>query len=300
MPYTAARPHSRRLEHPLYAAIGIALALLAGCTRPPAAGPNAVGPGAAGPGAAPVLLATADVRLPLDAYLPSIAETNRLAQASRALLRRCMAEFGVDYDVVAPAPVGPRTWNERRYGLTDAAQVGYWPRDRAAPTRPRHRAQSAAVAALVTGTGAATVNHRRVPTGGCAAEAYRRLTAHDPPGADRYLAQRLGSDSFFASRQDPAVRAATLAWSRCLHAAGYDYATPLDPPRDTRFQGPTATPLEISTARADVACKRQTNLAGIWYAAESARQTALVAANHTSLRRGRDAYDAELAVAAGV
>jgi hypothetical protein len=294
MPYTA-HPRARRHAPALFAAL--ALALLAGCARPAAAGPHPASPDRAGP--EPALLATAGLRLPLDAYLPSVAETSRLAQANRALLRACMAEFGLSYDATAPAAVGPRTWNERRYGLSDPAQVGYWPQDRLAPARPRHAPQPAAVAAALTGSGAAVVNGRRVPAGGCAAGAYRRLTAHDPPGADRYLAQRLSSDSFLASRRHPAVRAATLAWSRCLRAAGFDYATPLDPPGDSRFQGPVATPLEIATARADIACKRQTNLAGIWFAAESVAQAALVAANRTSLRRGRDAYDAELAVAAG-
>ena len=303
-------PSYRQRRHKtwLYGLVAVAATatlLASGCARPgpaPAGGRDpGVGPvPPAGAGQPGVLLRTADLRLPLDTYLLSIAESARLARASRILLRQCVAGFGLDYATPDPAAVGPRTWNERRYGLTDPDQAarGYWPRDRTVPPRPRHAAVTAAVTAVVTGTGSPTVHGRPVPSGGCTAQAYRQLTANDPPGADRYLAQRLSSDSFFASRQDQPVRAATSAWSACLRAAGHPYPTPLDPPQDSRFQGPVATPLEIATATADVTCKRRTNLVGAWYADETGRQRALIAANLPALQRARAAFDAELAVAA--
>jgi hypothetical protein len=265
----------------------------------------------------PELLRSADLRLPLEDYFPTVAETQRLARADRALLRQCMREFGIDF--AAPDPpslMGPRTWMERRYGLTDPTQAtrGYWPQTRAAVARAgaarattaaeagQHRvpAEGLAEGDALTGTGARTINGRPVPAGGCAADARRRLAAHDPPGADPSLAQRLLSDTYFGSQRDARVRAATGEWSTCMAAAGYRYAGPLDPPKDARFQLPTAGPAEIEIAMADVACKQRTNLVGIWFTVEAAAQSPLIEANRAGLQLARTAFQAQLAVAAGV
>lgn len=71
-----------------------------------------------------------------------------------------------------------------------------------------------------------------------------------------------------------------------MTAKGYDYRTPLDPPHDPRFAGglPAA---EIATATADVACKKQANVVGVWFAVESAYQKRLVAKDRDVLRRLR-------------
>ncbi len=284
------------------AAVALAMAA-AGCAAP--GGANRQGPGTdpGGPGGTPILLRSADLRLPLDDYLPSLADADRLARTGRALVRRCMRELGLDYSPPEPGPsAGPRTWNERRYGLADpaAATRGYWPQSRAAAgTRRRPTVATAEEGAAVTGRGVQVINGRPVPPGGCGGEAQRRLAAHDPPGADRYLAQRLTSDSFFGSMQDPRVREVTRRWASCMKAAGHDYAGPLDPPKDRRFQG-GVTPLEISTAKADVACKERTNIVGVWFTVESTRQSSLIEANRPALELARTAFQAELAVAAGV
>ena len=51
-----------------------------------------------------------------------------------------------------------------------------------------------------------------------------------------------------------------------MEQAGYHYATPRDANNDSRWSGPTASPLEIATAIADVRCKRTTGLLDIWVA----------------------------------
>lgn len=279
-------------------AAGTVAAAATGCVRTGAATP--VTPAAAPAGGVPVLLRSTDLRLPLDDYQPSLAEIGRLARADRVLLRQCMRGFGFVYAAPEPAPVpGPRTWNERRYGLADPAQAahGYWPDSRVSVPRPRSPALPAAESAALTGAGAAGVGGRPVPAGGCAAEAQRWLTARDPAGADRSLAQRLGSDSFFGSQQDPAVRSVTRQWAACMRAAGHPYAGPLDPPGDSRFTGP-AGPAEIAVAHADVRCKQRTNLVGVWFTAEAALQRSLVAANRPALELARKALRAELSLAA--
>jgi hypothetical protein len=292
-------PPGRRFRHAYGALVLVALAV-AGCggSRPaPHRDP-------APADRVPVLLHSADLRLPLDDYYPSIAESQRLARAHRALLSQCVRGFGYHYTAPDPAQAGPRTWNERRYGLTDptvAAADGYWASGRAefaSGGRPANHA-SAAENDLVTGAGPKTVNGKTVPAGGCAEEARRRLTASDPAGADQSLAQRLGSDTFFRSQRDPRVQTAFQQWSACMKAAGFTYAGPLDPPKDPRFQGGLGK-REIAAATADVACKRQTNLVGVWFTVEASQQWSLIEANKPALQLARTAFQAELAIAAGV
>jgi hypothetical protein len=293
--------HRRPVRWVFRAAL-VALAVsAAGCAGTGATDRQDAGDGASG--RMPVLLRTADLRLPLDDYIPSLADAGRLARAGRLLVRRCMGELGFgDYAASEPAPTaGPRTWNERRYGLADPAQAahGYWSASRtAAAVRRVPTVATAEEGDAVTGR-ARVVNGRPVPAGGCGSEAQRRLTAHDPPGADRYLAQHLITDSFFGSQRDSRVRAVTAEWAGCMRVAGYSYAAPLDPPRDQRFQG-AVTALEVAVAEADIACKRQTNLVGVWFTVESAQQRSLIEANRPALELAGTAFRAELAVAAGV
>jgi hypothetical protein len=272
----------------LVAAVGAA-----GCTeaRPAASVP----PAAAVPR---VLLETAGLRLPLDAYQLSLADTGRVARAGRVLVRECLRRLGFAPAAQEVAPAGPRTWNERRYGLVDPVQAGrgYWPESRSAPRRPARPAAGPAEGDALTGRGAATVHGRPVPAGGCSGEAQRRLRAADPAGADRYLAQRLSTDSFFGSQRDPRVVAVFRAWSGCMAASGHRYAGPLDPPQDPRFRTGPST-VEVEVARADVACKRRTNLVGIWVTVEVERQRASIAANRGGLELARAAFAAELSVA---
>jgi hypothetical protein len=249
--------------------------------------------------AAPVprLLRTVDLRLPLDDYLMALPDSVRLARAVRLVQADCLRRLGVRVGAEPARAVGPRSWNDRRYGLTDPAQAphGYWPDSRTSPgSRPRSTAGDAEGAAL-TGS-VRTVHGRPVPAGGCAGEASRRLLGHDPAGVDRQLAQRLSYAGFAASRRDPAVVAATAAWSACMAAAGHPYAGPLDPPADPRFQG-AFTPLEAATGTADIRCKQHTNLVGIWAGAEAVAQRALIAGHRAGLDLARTAVAAELAAA---
>lgn len=298
------RPAVRRPGRPVVrrpaAVLAVAvLSVIAACGR----SDPAVPPG--GADRPPVLLRSVDLRLPLDRYQPTVAETDRLARAHRALLSDCMRGLGLDY--VLPdtgPPAGPRTWTDRRYGLTDPAQAahGYWSATRTATNRTasaiRQRTARATgtEGAAITGRGVQVINGHRVPAGGCAEAAQRRLTGNDPPGVDHSLAQRLSSDSFTRSQHDPRVVDATRRWSACMLVAGFRYAGPLDPPADRRFQH-ALSGTEIAAASADIACKRQTNLIGIWYAVEAVLQAPLIASNQAGLDLARSAFQAELAIA---
>lgn len=275
--------------------VAAAAAGLVGCANPPAQPPPA------GPAPPPAMLSTVDLRLPLDDYLLSPADVHRLGRTHRVLLRQCLNTFGLDPVLPAPAQAGPRTANERRYGLTDPGQIvdGYWASERK-PANDTSTSDTSAltpeVGAAVTGRAERTVRGRPVPEGGCAGQAQRRLTAGHPEGADIQLGHRLASVEHQATLEDPAARAATRAWSACMSESGFDYADPYGPPDDPRFRG-ALSPLEIATARADVACKERTNLVGVWWSIESARQTSAIAANRAALDLTARAIGAELAVA---
>jgi len=238
----------------------------------------------------PHLTATLKLRLPLDDYLWSVDDLTRISLARRAIINRCLQGFGVD--VVLPRPVtgiGPRTWMERRYGLTDsrdAALVGYGLGERDPSKQPRESDPdlSPIALAVLTGEGAALTRGRPLPTGGCSEEAHRVLNGRasgKDHKADTFLPQRLSMESFELSRRDPRMVEAFDTWSACMRAAGHHYEDPLAPFTDKSAQG--VTQFAIDTAIDDVKCKKRTNLVGIWYAVESAYQNVLIEDHRTEL-----------------
>ncbi|HEY5785270.1 MAG TPA: hypothetical protein VIT65_10875 [Microlunatus sp.] len=273
-----------------------ALLVLASCTSAPRASP----PDPAGLPASdevPVLLDTTRLTLPVDAHLLALSEERQRSMARRELLHDCLLRFGIA--VVIPEPpteVGPRTRNERRYGLTDAAAAattGYGLGDRDPRTRGGGREDAptltARARAVLTGHGSALP--ARVPEGGCSGEVTRLLTPVDPvtrKSLNEDLPEALSFASFSTSQSDPRVQAAFGDWASCMRKQGHSYAAPLEPPADPRFGNPGGA-AERATAEADVACKAQTNLVGRWYAVESAEQARLIEEHQSELESLRAA-----------
>lgn len=254
---------------------------------------------------APVLLRSAGLELPLDPYLLTPGQVDELSRAHRALVERCMAGLGFDAATAASqdpkGPAGLRSLNERRYGLTDAdqaADLGYHlgDRDPAARTPKETGGYGPAEADALTGEGADTVDGHPVPEGGCTGEAQRELRADGPGRIDRSLAQRLSTQSYGRSRRDSRVRDVVREWSACMAERGFDYADPFEPMGEPRFQRALSA-AEVSTAKADVSCKRETNLVGVWFTVESSYQRRLVKEHRDALQRLRQAAQNELAVA---
>ncbi|MGW2395379.1 hypothetical protein ACWCYY_02330 [Kitasatospora sp. NPDC001664] len=305
----------------LPAALAAAVLLLAGCSDGGTG--SAPGTGPALPGPVPTPADAGALRLPLQEYLPSEGELDRLDRAQRILTDQCMARYGFRYRVPELPPAGA-PGNTRRYGLADPAEAagsGYGTlgaEGRAKPPQPsmdpterlvlggEDGADPASLPANQadaekSGRSAGRVNGLPVPPGGCVREGYLKLWVPTAGAPDPLKVQDLDADGYDRSRRDARVDAAREAWARCMAGKGYRAENPVSPQpelglRPEAFTGPEG----ITAATADVACKRETNLVGIWFAVESAYQRDLIEHNGELLRASRRQLDDSLRLAAGL
>jgi hypothetical protein len=240
----------------------------------------------------------ADLTLPLDSYLALGEQSRTIEYAEQLLVGDCMEEQGFAYDV-PPRPVEePFALNQRRYGLIDAQQAaewGYW-------TEP----DSPEVAALVE----ANSQLRDEPPEaqqiflGCLKGARKEIDAERVDIEDNDFVYDLANQSWQTSMADSRAQRAFDEWSDCMADQGYAHAgTPREFSADwiSRHQsaddaqqdegsaeGVAEDPSVVSederaAASADVQCKQDVNLAGIWLAAETAYQQRLVDQNSERL-----------------
>lgn len=80
--------------------------------------------------------------------------------------------------------------------------------------------------------------------------------------------------------------------------SGYDYDSVWEP-NNQNWPEPVGEE-EIAVAEADVACKQEVNLVGIWFAVESAYQRRTIQQNAEDLEPHRLVLEAEVANAAAV
>ncbi|MEU0194981.1 hypothetical protein ABZ250_34965, partial [Streptomyces afghaniensis] len=125
----------------------------------------------------------------------------------------------------------------------------------------------------------APVRHRGkpVPEEGCMGEA-RRALVRDGAVGEAEPVRRIDTASVLRAMEDPRVRSAFDRWSACMEKRGHAYDDPWQAINDKAFRRPGVSPREIATAVADVACKRETNLVGVWYAVDAAYQRRMLAA----------------------
>ncbi|MFD7242563.1 hypothetical protein [Streptomyces massasporeus] len=226
------------------------------------------------------------ITLPLDPYQVSDEDFGTVSRALTELTDRCMRRQGLAYEAPAPqdtAATGP-TGHERRYGITvleTARTHGY--HLAGAPARePEQPKRSKAYERALTGTG------KPLDDGafddGCTGEAHSKLEAGiDMEAVD--LPQWYKRDSFQRSLEDPRVKAAFAAWSRCMAEAGHRYASPLDPPADPKVMGRTVTDHERSVAVADITCKTRTGLVDAWQRVETTLQRSTVTTRAAQLKK---------------
>ncbi|MFJ7158400.1 hypothetical protein ACIQUQ_26150 [Streptomyces sp. NPDC101118] len=287
------------------ALVALAAVALTGCSHSGDRGERAVPEPELGTVA--VNPATASIALPLDAYQDSAEENRRMDAVQDRLIARCMARFGFTYQppvaTRAPTAGGAADRHQYLFGLADpryAAIHGY-DKDAGRPEPPKPRAPRLGDSAHTvmygerpggrgqTGPDPRTqeeaeradsglaVGGQRVPPGGCQRESYRRLYAPAKESVDLLYAFGLTSEAHTRAQQDSRVRAVLAKWSACMGRAGYPgIGSPYEVTQKLGLAADRGGPRAVRAAVADVACKREVNLVGVWAAAEAAYQRRLV------------------------
>ncbi|SEN17691.1 hypothetical protein [Actinacidiphila rubida] len=313
---TGGSAHTRRDLTAGGAAALLLAAAVSGCTSASGGHPAAAGSPLAAVSPLPVTTAAApsrpsDIVLPIAPYLFTDAQTSRLVAAHAELIAACMKRYGFAYQVAtASAPHGQLPANESRYGVMTPEQARYGYHFMAVEMKLQQAGAVPAVhppkvtpamAAVLSGTAAGPVNGRSVPSGGCNAEATAELGGKDGRYGNPDIAETIQADSFTRSQADARVRKAFAAWSSCMRTRGYHYKDPDAADNDPRWAA-SAQPsgAEIATAQADVACKRRSDVVGVWSSVESGYQGAAIKADAESLRHAQVTMQQELRIAATV
>ncbi|MFB6824628.1 hypothetical protein ACFCXA_23965 [Streptomyces virginiae] len=305
----------------------LAAALLTGCagTGDSEGGEPELGPVEVNP-------ATATLALPMDAYTDTEAERIRMGQVQQALVSRCMARYGFTYEGVRSAEVagagaGAEDRHAYLFGLADPAYAAAHGYDKSAgegsaakPAPPplsdsayvvmngeRPGTQGGTAPDANTEEEAARVDSgltaagQKVPAGGCGREGYRKLYAPTKDSVDLLFTFGLASEAHDRSRQDSRVVDAVKKWSSCMDKSGYaGIASPYDVVEKLGLEGDMGGPKAVTAAKADVACKREVNLVGIWGAVEKAYQERLVEEHAETLALYKKQREARFALAASL
>lgn len=226
-----------------------------------------------------------ELRLPLDEYLLSAEDLRTVLRARGVILTDCMKKLGVQYDDAAGVNPVNLTNNERRYGLADAAEAEHSGYRKQGMEHPPPKDLSPEELQLLNGTGDAS-RSAQVPKGGCVGEVQRRMPEQAAQG---YFgkAQDLSVRSYVQSQKDPAVLAVNKKWSSCMKEAGYEYPDPISAINDPAFKTPEPGKVEMGVALADVRCKREENVIGVWSTVESAYQKALISESADDLKEAK-------------
>lgn len=238
-----------------------------------------------------------ELSVPFDRYNFSPADIMILEAAEDLLIRDCMRRRGMEWEVLPPAvadDVEPP--NRRRYGVVEAEVADLYgfrvPPDRPSVAR-RFAAREARTRRLPTAAREAAYGK----TGSCLGEARDHLE-RGTPQVDEALFNRLITETFERSQQDPAVERVFQAWSACMREHGLRYADPLAAVADERWTGDGApTREEIRAAQVDVRCKAETALISVWSAVEKRIQDGTVRAHAAEFQALRTAKDQQLAAA---
>ncbi|MGW6685641.1 hypothetical protein [Streptomyces sp. NPDC054961] len=254
------------------------------------------------------------ISLPLDAYVSTPKQRATVLRAEQVLVQGCMRDFGFDYPVPDYSGMSSQPWPDAtRFLLFDADRAAQYGYRRPAGERPSGKQAgetnpplSSAASAVFSGRGASRINGKDVPAGGCVGKAREKL-GETPNLIATPLAQRLAGTAYTWSLNDARVRDVFAQWSSCMRRAGLAYRTPQDANGDPTWgegakdgdadgaagaaQAPASGP-EVTVARADVACKLETNTVGIWSAVVSAYQKKLIDDNAVALQEEKNAVRA--------
>ncbi|MGW7103534.1 hypothetical protein [Streptomyces sp. NPDC054838] len=317
----------RRLPVP---AVLLAAVLLAGCSD------SGGGSGAGEPesGAVAVNPPTSSLSLPMDAYTDTEADALRMGRVQESLVARCMTRFGFTYDGVTAVEHAPAGAAQDRhaylFGLADPARAAAHGYDKTSgegrPAKPAAPRLSDSAYTVLHGEppggggqgaqpppdalneedaarvdSGIEVGGQKVPAGGCGREGYRKLYAPTKDSVDLLFAFGLAGEAHDRSKGDSRVADVLRKWSACMDKSGYTgIKTPYEVVEKLGLESDLGGAKAVAAAKADVACKRQVNLVGIWAAVEKAYQERLVEEHAETLALYKRQRDARFKLAASL
>lgn len=260
--------------------------------------------------------------LPLNAYTQDTSQNNAVEQATNQLIAKCMKAKG--FTVPALTPLQQAVQDESAtedtdtepYGVTSAsqaAQYGYSSPVTAAMKALRakyHIGNYGSHAVVGPDSGIFTPKESPAyntaligyasgipPVGydtvkGCTGQAYDELDGGPTPVDPRGLVGSLAGTAEQETESNARVQQALASWSSCMSQHGYSYQTPMDAASKSWPSSPS--PLEISTAKADVLCKQRVNLVSLWQNVEAGYQQTLITQNTTALEQVKQRINAEV------
>lgn len=306
------------------AAVAAVLAL-AGCSAP-GSGSSAGRDAEPHVGSMPLMLKTADVGFPLDAYQATPEQQDTLTRAQNTLTRQCMARFGFTFHAPQQPPVPASASHARVFGLVDpdtAARHGY--RNPSVESVPRQRSSEGPLTeaervalmgeddldpadmpsnledAEKGGGSDVTSDGRRLPVGGCVRESFLKLYARTANEVDILYVFHLGSEADARALADSRVRAVFKRWSECMREAGYTVDDPAKASKELGFtESSLSSARAITAAKTDVRCKQRVNLVGVRYAVTVAYQRQLIEKNAETLSLVGRQLESRLGLAASL
>ncbi|WP_327700817.1 hypothetical protein OG530_02015 [Streptomyces decoyicus] len=236
------------------------------------------------------------LRLPLDAYASTVAETHLVEDAQDILMRRCMKGRGMEWKTLPLVDArDTEPPNLRRYGADEAEAVryGYHPSPDPSSVVRRSRAWDEREALPAEVRRAA---YGPSGQGGCLKATDRQLVGDTPP-LDFHVFNQLTGTALETSRRTSEVGDALRRWHTCMAKAGFDYRDPYTAAGNKRWETSEPTSAERATARADVACQKSTKLVKVWAAAETRVQHRLIRQNADRLHEAKARKDRWLSAA---
>ncbi|MBR8638939.1 hypothetical protein KEF29_05470 [Streptomyces tuirus] len=274
------------------------------------------------------------LKLPLENYMLSYADTVAIDQAKNTLQKQCMAEYGFTVDFPKPGANPPPSNNdaniERRYGITDATVAktygygipeelthhtdqavqelsdvevevltGHTKPEKVAPPKDAEADGPYFAAPPKTKPARAEHNGKKLRRGGCAGWSDEQLGAAKQK-ADAFLVSDLNGDSLVRSQQSEPVQDVFKDWSSCMKTKGHaglaDPYKAMDAGLALDKDG-KATEESIRMALDDIACKEQTGLVKVWFDEESKIQNQQIEDNKAKLDSAKESKKAVLAKA---
>ncbi|WP_149030618.1 hypothetical protein [Kitasatospora sp. MBT66] len=260
----------------------------------------------------PVLASTSDRALPVEKYLINPEENARMDRGWARLVSTCMKRFGLDYEPAVRESDRRTGQTAHRYDPTDpavAAVRGYHGDASGDGSTPTPTESLSPDVRLVLGAGSGApqapggsrtgvFRGTPIPPGGCAGEAQQAVTAGGGTFQDAQVAVDVNFGNYQRSTADERVKEVFRKWSSCMKASGFDYGTPAAAANDPAWHSPVPSATELATAAADVRCKRENNVVGVWFTVESAYEEREIEEKLPELTRVRESIDITLRNAA--